>query len=1290
MTDSSARNTNPITAPTSTKGPEYFIFNTTINNYQTKPKATPKDSAHSFFQADFVKLLKLPTNKVSAQVNPPSIPLNDKAQTVRKKPSGLGIPQFTKVPKIQTAKKPNKVRTQSTIQGNAQNNKENPANLTKKPVPQLLGKHSSVTSLSINKNAMNKQPSQNLSPVRVVSRPLPGLLAPPTENESRSDRKSEQHQSLSSSPTATATKTEGRSIKVSNKSFSMNGKRYSSAMNGLNERYQREMLLLNKNMSASKIRVVARIRPLNKVEAELKENGAGDLVLKTNGDNKTLIIEDDNISFTLDGVASEEAQDVFYERVAKDTIDDILKGYNGTIFAYGPTGSGKTYTMLGPDIYDKNLMGIIPRASSQIFDYICSSDIEVEYELKCGMLEIYRENLRDLLIPESEQQQSELKIKECPIRGIYVEGLSEQYIVSRDEFMSVVQKGEQARVVAETKLNRFSSRSHTLFILQITQKFTNGTVKTGRLNLVDLAGSEKLARTGVQDERMEETKKINKSLSALGNVIHALTNGSEHVPYRDSKLTRILQESLGGNYKTTLVVTLSPFSSCKDETLSSIKFAQRARNVKNRVHINFKQSPENLYRIIESLQNELNMTKHQLEQMKMTLNKTCNSVEGTPAYIKLISSTFSEELSGAKNNCRNTLNSAGNPTITQTQTTTDLLMKCYGINTNSDVKPEESRNLAKGLSIMDGIGEKDISEIKISQTNEETVNLKQKLLETEKALSEAQDEIRKLKKDRLRVEQKSKEYEDSKAITMIKELKKNMHEQHTQTQLEVLQKEVESLTRALMDCEEECRKLLTEKREKFRSAISGEMQKAINFKECRLEDYSNSLFETDENLCGQIIISQNKTVNPDVKIELEEAAMLCKSAYAEQLGQELVGGKLPAETQIFLLKQQLIDAAIYNHSLQRVLSTLEWKQYIEQNKLRLKSTYCNFLENCNQELDSVLDKTYHSHCRLRKRIEKFEAELYELREKNDGNTPLNTETSVITRTNPNTKIKLVKTFTRKSLQTGENANMPPRPKTKQNFTKIAYPNAKSENPINLNEAIEIIKEKDNEISRLAQLIDDKTLQEDRLYTEDFAVNTSENDRLSDKIMFLKTELDLQVSRAEQLRKAYMNAKMQLKSLKELTTEIEKTSKIALKDENESWQRITNGMKQNYESELYKKQKEITELHEILAEWIMKYMELEKQKGIAPSIHTKLLVETLKHRRNCSNAWLAQIAEVAFTGRASKKVEKAMIVIDPATNKCVEIKANSGLGCGNKTLAPDSLPIKSDDIKGDSNPNIEIE
>lgn len=293
----------------------------------------------------------------------------------------------------------------------------------------------------------------------------------------------------------------------------------------------------------------------------------------------------------------------------KHTVDDILNGYNGTVFAYGQTGAGKSFTMMGAgDIENEDTRGIIPRIVAQIFESILVSPGNIEYTVRVSYMEIYMERIRDLLNPANDN----LPIHEEKNRGVYVKGLLEIYVSSVDEVYEVMRRGGSARAVAATNMNQESSRSHSIFVVTINQKnVETGSLKTGSLYLVDLAGSEKVGKTGASGQTLEEAKKINKSLSALGMVINNLTDGkSTHIPYRDSKLTRILQESLGGNSRTTLIINCSPSSYNDDETLSTLRFGMRAKAIKNKAKINAELSPAELKALLNKAQRQ-NITYQQ-------------------------------------------------------------------------------------------------------------------------------------------------------------------------------------------------------------------------------------------------------------------------------------------------------------------------------------------------------------------------------------------------------------------------------------------------------------------------------------------------------------------------------------------------------------------------------------------------------------------------------------------------------------------------------------------------------
>jgi kinesin family member 5 len=291
-----------------------------------------------------------------------------------------------------------------------------------------------------------------------------------------------------------------------------------------------------------------------------------------------------------------------FEFSIRSTVSDVLAGYNGTVFAYGQTGAGKSYTMMG-DMEDVQNKGIIPRIVEQLFAAFQTAPQHMEFTVKVGYLEIYMERIRDLLNP----QKDNLAIHEDKIHGVYVKDLTEAYANSADEVYAYLQIGQRSRATAATNMNQESSRSHSVFVITISQKdTTTGTQKSGVLYLVDLAGSEKVGKTGASGQTLEEAKKINKSLSALGMVINSLTDGkSSHIPYRDSKLTRILQESLGGNSRTTLIINCSPSSYNDSETVSTLRFGMRAKAIKNKAKINAELSPAELKRQLKIAQNQV-------------------------------------------------------------------------------------------------------------------------------------------------------------------------------------------------------------------------------------------------------------------------------------------------------------------------------------------------------------------------------------------------------------------------------------------------------------------------------------------------------------------------------------------------------------------------------------------------------------------------------------------------------------------------------------------------------------
>ncbi|XP_071947122.1 kinesin-like protein KIF11-B [Antedon mediterranea] len=348
------------------------------------------------------------------------------------------------------------------------------------------------------------------------------------------------------------------------------------------------------------IQVVVRCRPINSTE---KKQGTYKVV-DTNSAKREVLVNMEvadktiNKTYNFDKVYGPKAQQVeVYKGVVAPILDEVLAGYNCTVFAYGQTGTGKTFTMEGERTKNLELSweedplaGVIPRAMHQIFDKL--KDQEVEFSTRVSYLELYNEELFDLLAPIDDTQR--LRIFEDSTRkgSVVIQGLEEVVVHNKDEVFGILRKGAAKRQTAATLMNAHSSRSHSVFsvTIHIKENSIDGEelLKTGKLNLVDLAGSENIGRSGAVDKRAREAGNINQSLLTLGRVITSLVEHAPHVPYRESKLTRLLQDSLGGRTKTSIIATISPGAINLEETLSTLDYAHRAKNITNRPEVNQK------------------------------------------------------------------------------------------------------------------------------------------------------------------------------------------------------------------------------------------------------------------------------------------------------------------------------------------------------------------------------------------------------------------------------------------------------------------------------------------------------------------------------------------------------------------------------------------------------------------------------------------------------------------------------------------------------------------------------
>lgn len=367
---------------------------------------------------------------------------------------------------------------------------------------------------------------------------------------------------------------------------------------------------------SSAVKVAIRVRPFNSRErqegvvlcVEMQSNMTR-LFNKSDGFQKDFFFdycywshdgyqEDPNTGhLTKDKASSKYAdQDIVFSNLGVDVLNNAWEGYHTCLFAYGQTGSGKSYSMVG---YGNN-KGIIPLVCEEIFKRVREADNpNAKYDVKVAMLEIYNEKIQDLLQPPGSRSKEGLRVREHPALGVYVEGISKLEVKSYEEISAALEIGNQHRTIAATQMNATSSRAHTVLTISFTQTFNDPNTgqplnrKQSDINLVDLAGSERAAKTGATGDRLQEGSNINLSLSTLGRVIMALAKkgagegtSREVIPYRDSKLTRILQNALGGNSKTTMIAAISPALFNFDETLSTLRYADQVKSIKNLAIVN--------------------------------------------------------------------------------------------------------------------------------------------------------------------------------------------------------------------------------------------------------------------------------------------------------------------------------------------------------------------------------------------------------------------------------------------------------------------------------------------------------------------------------------------------------------------------------------------------------------------------------------------------------------------------------------------------------------------------------
>jgi kinesin family member 5 len=585
----------------------------------------------------------------------------------------------------------------------------------------------------------------------------------------------------------------------------------------------------------SNIRVLCRFRPLNERE---KQEFPDQMCAEFLNDNQSFIIHpqsehNDAHQFKFDYVFSPAAsQESVYQIAAKPIVEAVMQGFNGTVFAYGQTSSGKTFTMSG--LEDQENQGIIPRMVSTVFNRIRLTYSKIEFQVKLSFCEIYMEKIKDLLDPTK----TNLKIHEEKTRGVYIADLTEQYITNETELFELMKIGNKNREVGYTNMNSVSSRSHSIFSLTITQtSLVDLSAKTGKLYLVDLAGSEKVGKTKAAGKRLEEAKNINKSLTMLGLVIAALTDPkAAHIPYRDSKLTRILQDSLGGNSKTALIVTCSPSPYNESETISTCRFGIRARSIKNKPKVNREYTIAELKLMLSRAREEISRKNRIILALEKALGRSYKALPQTKAELE--NSPDAEE----EDECNETkMTGAYDEVITELEEYRNKLeeevLKNKSLSSTIESLLKENKEL------------KDDHEF----IHKQIIDLQERLAVTEDSVRLKEDSIERLTVTNEALK-KDLEAEDSKKLSM---------------ELQILKAELETTKKKL----QQSNMLIEQENQQLKSELIEEKQKNADF----LVDMEN--MHTN---IKQLIAGNANTIDQNALKILEESHNNIKSRWQEE------------------------------------------------------------------------------------------------------------------------------------------------------------------------------------------------------------------------------------------------------------------------------------------------------------------------------------------------------------------------------------------------------------------------
>ncbi|KAK6311114.1 hypothetical protein J4Q44_G00191690 [Coregonus suidteri] len=644
------------------------------------------------------------------------------------------------------------------------------------------------------------------------------------------------------------------------------------------------------------IKVMCRFRPLNSSEV-----ARGDKYIpKFQGEDHVVV---GSKPFQFDRVFQPNTtQEQVYNACAQKIVKDVLEGYNGTIFAYGQTSSGKTHTMEG-NLHDTDGMGIIPRIVQDIFNYIYSMDENLEFHIKVSYYEIYLDKIRDLL----DMSKTNLSVHEDKNRVPYVKGCTERFVCSPEEVMDTIDEGKSNRHVAVTNMNEHSSRSHSIFQINVKQENTATEQKlSGKLYLVDLAGSEKVSKTGAEGAVLDEAKNINKSLSSLGNVISALAEGSGYIPYRDSKMTRILQDSLGGNCRTTIVICASPSAYNESETKSTLMFGQRAKTIKNTVCVNVELTAEQWKKKYEREKEKGKALRNTITWLENELNRWRNG-ESVP-----VDEQFDKEKAQAE--------------LRLTDAEKD---KCEG----------ELAKLYKQLDDKDD---------EINQQSQLAEKLKQQMLDQEELLVSSRRDHDNLQSElnRLQAENEASKDEVKEVLQALEELavnydQKSQEVEEKTTEFEMLNEELNQKSNVLTSIDSELQKLkeMTNHQKKRTSEMMSSLLKDLA--EIGIAVGSNDIKQHE----GSGLIDEEFTVArlyiSKMKSEVKTMVKRCRQLESTQSESNQKMDENDQELAACQLRIQQHEA--------KIKSLTEYLQNVEQKKRQLEEN----VDSLNEELVKI-------------------------------------------------------------------------------------------------------------------------------------------------------------------------------------------------------------------------------------------------------------------------------------------------------------------------------------------------